>query len=43
MIEKVELIKKEFNEVSADINDLKTLNDIKVEYLGKQGKVTELS
>ena len=43
MIEKVELIKKEFNEVSAGINDLKTLNDIKVEYLGKQGKVTELS
>ena len=43
MIEKVELIKKEFEQVSTSINDLKTLNDIKVEYLGKQGRVTELS
>ena len=43
MIEKVNLIKKEFEQVSTNINDLKLLNDIKVEYLGKQGKVTELS
>ena len=28
MIEKVNLIKKEFEEVSEGINDLKTLNDI---------------
>jgi len=43
MIEKVELIKKEFEQVSNNINDLKVLNDIRVEYLGKQGKVTEIS
>ena len=43
MIEKVEIIKKEFEQISSNINDLKTLNDIRVEYLGKQGKVTELS
>ena len=43
MIEKVNLIKKEFEQTSTSINDLKTLNDIRVEYLGKQGKVTELS
>ena len=43
MIEKVNLIKKEFEEISTSINNLKELNDIRVEYLGKQGKVTELS
>ena len=25
------------------INNLKTLNDLRVEYLGKKGKITELS
>ena len=43
MLKKVELIKKEFEEISNSITDLKMLNDIRVEYLGKQGKVTELS
>ena len=43
MIEKVNLIKKEFEKDALNIADMKTLNDIKVEYLGKQGKVTELS
>ena len=43
MLKKVELIKKEFEEISSSIIDLKKLNDIRVEYLGKQGKVTELS
>ena len=43
MLKKVELIKKEFEEKQNCITDLKILNDIRVEYLGKQGKVTELS
>ena len=43
MIEKVNLIKESFEKDVVNINDIKSLNDIKVEYLGKQGKVTELS
>lgn len=43
MNEKVNLIKESFKKDVLTINDMKTLNDIRVEYLGKQGKVTELS
>lgn len=43
MIEKVNEIKEEFEKKSLKITDMKTLNDLRVEYLGKQGKVTELS
>lgn len=43
MNEKVNLIKESFKKDVLTITDMKTLNDIRVEYLGKQGKVTELS
>ena len=43
MIEKVNGIRKEFEEKINNANDIKSLNDLKTEYLGKQGKVTELS
>lgn len=43
MNEKVNLIKEAFEKDVLLINDMKTLNDIRVEYLGKQGKITELS
>lgn len=43
MIEKVENIKEEYLSDSKTICDMNTLNDIRVLYLGKQGKVTELS
>lgn len=43
MNEKVNLIKETFEKDVLTITDMKTLNDIRVEYLGKQGKVTELS
>lgn len=43
MNEKVNLIKESFQKNILSINDLKKLNDVRVEYLGKQGKVTELS
>ena len=43
MIEKVNLIKESFEKDLLSIADLKKLNDVRVEYLGKQGKVTELS
>lgn len=43
MNEKVNEIKKAFLEESMTINDMKSLNDVKINYLGKQGKVTELS
>ena len=43
MIEKVNLIKSNFEEEIKDVNDLKMLNDLRVKYLGKQGCVTELS
>ena len=43
MNEKVNEIRKSFDNVSTSIADIKTLNDIRVEYLGKSGKITELS
>ena len=43
MNEKVNLIKASFEKDLLSIADLKKLNDVRVEYLGKQGKVTELS
>ena len=43
MLEKVKEIKELFEKDVLNINDLKTLNDIRTEYLGKQGKITELS
>lgn len=43
MNEKVNLIKESFEKDLLFIADLKKLNDVRVEYLGKQGKVTELS
>ena len=43
MNEKVNLIKESFEKDLLSIADLKKLNDVRVEYLGKQGKVTELS
>lgn len=43
MNEKVNVIKEAFEKDVLLINDMKTLNDIRVEYLGKQGKITELS
>ena len=43
MKDKVNSIKKEYEEKILSIKDIKTLNEVKVEYLGKQGKVTELS
>ena len=43
MNEKVNLIKESFKKDILSITDLKKLNDVRVEYLGKQGKVTELS
>ena len=43
MIEKVNEIKETFEKDVLTITNMKTLNDIRVEYLGKQGKVTELS
>ena len=43
MKDKVNAIKKEYEEKISDITSVKTLNDVRVEYLGKQGKITELS
>lgn len=43
MNEKVKEIKLLFEGSIKEANDMKTLNDVRVEYLGKQGKVTELS
>ena len=43
MNEKVNLVKESFEKDLLSIADLKKLNDVRVEYLGKQGKVTELS
>ena len=36
MKEKVEIIKKEIEEKLKSVKDLKELNDIRVEYLGKK-------
>lgn len=41
--EKIKLLKDEINNVFTTIIDEKKLNDLKVEYLGKTGKITELS
>ena len=43
MKEKVNAIKKEYEEKVSGITSIKILNDARVEYLGKQGKITELS
>ena len=43
MKEKCESIIKEVKEKTKNIKDLKTLNEIKIEYLSKKGKVSELS
>ena len=43
MKDKVNTIKKEYEEKKSSITSIKTLNDVRVEYLGKQGKITELS
>ena len=43
MKDKVNAIKKESEEKKSSITSIKTLNDVRVEYLGKQGKITELS
>ena len=43
MKDKVNAIKKEYEEKKSGITSVKTLNDVRVEYLGKQGKITELS
>ena len=43
MKEKVESIRKKFDEEVKSINSLKDLNEVKVNYFGKKGKVSELS
>lgn len=43
MNEKVGLIRNEFESNVLSANDMKSLNDLRVTYLGKKGKVTELS
>lgn len=43
MKDKVNAIKKEYEEKISGITSIKTLNDVRVEYLGKQGRITELS
>ena len=43
MIEKINSIKETYEKDILKVTDMKTLNDIRVEYLGKQGKITELS
>ncbi len=43
MKDKVNTIKKEYEEKKSSITSIKILNDVRVEYLGKQGKITELS
>ena len=43
MEEKVLLIKKELEEKLEQIKDLKTLNELRVEYLGKKGPISSLT
>ena len=43
MNEKKEQLKKELKEAIANITEINALNEVKVEYLGKKGKITELS
>ena len=42
MKEKVELLKKELLDKISNINDLKELNELKAEYMGKTGIITVL-
>ena len=39
----VELVKKELLQEIRNVNDLNALNDLKVKYMGKKGKITELN
>ena len=39
----VELVKKELLQEIGNVNDLNALNDLKVKYMGKKGKITELN
>jgi len=43
MKEQVEKIKKEVSDKLSKLDDLKSLNDLKTEYLGKKGPIAELS
>ena len=43
MIEKVNDIKNSYSKEASSVTDVKSLNDLRVKYLGKQGLVTELS
>ena len=43
MKEKINEIKKELSIIFENIKDNTELNNLKVEYLGKNGKITELS
>ena len=42
MKEKVENLCKEINEKISKVSNIQELNDIKVEYMGKKGIITEL-
>ncbi len=41
--EKIAEVKKSLSNVFTNISDLKTLENIRIEYMGKNGKITELS
>ena len=43
MKEKVEAIRQKFDEQIKNINSLKELNDLKIEYVGKKGPIAELT
>ena len=40
---KTRAIKEELETKLGSIDNLKSLNDLKIEYLGKKGKITQLS
>ena len=42
MKEKIEQIKKEFVEEIESITDLKSLEDLRIKYLGKKGELTAI-
>ncbi len=42
MIDKLNSIRENFQNMSKDITDLKSLNDLKIQFLGKKGKVQSL-